>query len=149
MAIGIRLFFRKSASQQVAASTALVDCTDLSCPVAASQTLKVKFWIPFTVGATGGFKFQVVVPAGGTNFTCSLFAFDGITAAPGSQVGIVQTASAAFANAWAVAGNHMMLIEADVENGATAGTVKLQFACNSAANGITVIEGASMEVIKL
>jgi len=144
MAIGLRKFFRKAADQAVAASTTLVDCTDLAIPVAVGQKVHLRMFIPFTVGATGGFKFQLVDP-GSSNFRVSFTAIDGVTAAPGSQVSIVQAVSAAFANAWAVAGTHQMIIEGEVIV-TTAGSLKLQMACNSAANSITVLKGASIDV---
>jgi len=149
MAIGIRSFFRKSADQAVAASATLVDATDLSVPIAAGQTLKIGIYAPFTVGATGGFKFQVVVPAAGTSFLQSYVVTDGVTASPGAIISASITASASFANALAVAGTHMLQSEVEVVNGATAGDVKLQFACNSAANGITLLKGSYFDVIAL
>jgi hypothetical protein len=133
----------------VAASTALVAVTGLPVPVAAGQTVKIRYAIPFSVGATGGFKFFIDVPAGGTYFMAAFEAIDGITAAPGSQVALVQQAAANFANAWAVAGNHLMNAEVTIVNGATAGNITLQFACNSAANAITVLRGASADVVTL
>lgn len=143
MSIGNRLIFRKTADQTVTASVTPVAMTDMSVPIAANQTMHVKFWIPFTVGASGGFRFLIDVPAGGTSFLASLQAVDGVTAAPGSQVAVVQAAAAAFANAWAVAGSHYAEIHATIVNGATAGNVSLQFACNSAAGAI-VAEGGSI-----
>lgn len=149
MSIGLRTFFRKSANQQVAASTALVSCTDLTVPVAANQKISIKYVLPFSVGATGGFKFNVAVPAGGTAYMAAMFAFDGVTVAPGVQVGQVITAAADFANAWAVAGNHRCVIEVLIENGATAGNIDLKFACNSAANAINILRGATADVVTL
>lgn len=149
MSIGLRNFFKNSANQQVAASVALVAVTGLTIPVAANQTVCIKYFIPFLVGASGGFRFNVAVPAGGTSFLAAFEAIDGITASPGAQVALVQTASADFANAWAVAGNHMMVANVTVVNGATAGNITLSFACNSAANAISVLNGATADVVKL
>jgi len=149
MSIGIRNFFKNSAAQQVAASTTLVAVTGLQVPIAANQTVKIRYVIPFSVGATGGFKFFIDVPAAGTSFMAAYEAIDGVTASPGAQVALVQTAAANFANAWAVAGNHLMICEATIVNGANAGNVTLQFACNSAANAIDVLNGASAEVVRL
>jgi hypothetical protein len=149
MSIGIQTIFKNTANQPVAASTALVAVTGLTVPVAANQTVVLDYHIPFSVGATGGFRFNLAVPAGGSKYTASLFAFDGVTAAPGVQVGVVQTAAADFANAWAVAGNHMLIVKATIVNGATAGSITLQFACNTAANAINVLAGASVRVVTL
>lgn len=149
MSIGIRKIFKNAANQQVAASVALVDATGLSVPIAANQTLILRYVLPFSVGATGGFRFNVAVPAGGVSYTASMFAHDGVTAAPGSEFGNVITAAADFTNAWAVAGNHLCLIEATIVNGATAGNVTLKFACNNAANAINILNGAFVEVVVL
>lgn len=149
MSIGIRNFFKNSATQQVAASTTLVAVTGLPVPVAAGQTVCISYVIPFSVGATGGFKFFLDLPAGGTSMLASFEAIDGVTASPGAQVALVQTSAANFANAWAVAGNHLCRIDVTVVNGATAGNVTLQFACNTAANAITILNGAWADVVKL
>jgi hypothetical protein len=149
MSIGLRTFFRKSANQSVNASAALVDLADMSVPVAANQKVHFRAWVPFTVAATGGFRFKVTVPAAGTAYLVSFTAIDGVAAAPGSEVSVVQTAAADFANAWAVAGTHYLLVEGDIVNGATAGNIKIQMACNTAANGITAIAGSSIDVVTL
>lgn len=145
MSVGIRNFFRMSADVQVAASTALVT-TGLKSPIAANQSQKVRIWLPFTVGATGGIKLQVVVPAGGSLFNATIMLVDTVTPAITTAT---QNASAAFTNALAAAGQHWIAVEAFIINGATAGNVDVQIACNSAANAITALKGATMEVIKL
>jgi hypothetical protein len=149
MSIGIRNFFKNSATQAVAASTTLVAVTGLTVPVAAGQTVCIDFFLPFSVGATGGFKFNLAVPAGGTSYLAAFEAIDGVTASPGAQVALVITAAADFANAWAVAGNHYVNCKATIVNGATAGNITMQFACNSAANAITILNGAFADVVKL
>lgn len=149
MSIGIRNTYRKTADQTVTASVTPVAITDLSAPIAANQKAVVRFLIPFTVGASGGFRFVPTVPAAGTSFIATLQAVDGIAAAPGSQVAVVQTAAAAFANAWAVAGSHWVEINITVENGATAGTIGMNFACNTAAGAIIAEAGATMDVTYL
>lgn len=149
MSIGLRRFYKKAADQTVTASTALVDVTDLVAPVAANQKIKVTWWIPFSTGASGGFKLLITTPAALTNFIASLQAVDGTAAVPGSEVAVVQTAAANFANAWAVAGNHYFQIEAFIENGANAGNIGLQMACNSAAGALSALRGAWMDVVVL
>lgn len=141
--IGIRNAFFVSADVTVSASVTLVT-TGLTAPIAVNQSMKIHCWVPFTIGATGGFKFQLVVPSGGTIFLADYLVEDVVT--PAQIVSSVQTSSAAFANALAVAGTHWMYLDAFIINGATAGNVDLQFACNSAANGITVKRGSFMDV---
>lgn len=145
MAIGIRTFFQTVANLVVTNSAALVT-TGLTSPIAAGQTQRVRFWVPFTVGATGGVRAQVVVPAGGTIFIASIALYN--TVAPALTTA-TQAASAAFTNALANAGTHWLAIDATIVNGATAGNVDLQMAQNTAdALSLTVLRGATLEVIK-
>ncbi len=147
--IGNRLYFRKTADQPVAASTALVDCTDLSVPFSAGQIGRIRLVAFLTLGATGGYKFQFITPAVPVAFRNFFVVTDGVTASPGAFIPGFQAASAAFANALAVAGTHKLECEFDFENGINAGNVNLQFACNSAANSITVLAGSYFDVIKV
>lgn len=144
MAIGIRTAFQILANIVVTASVALVT-TGLTSPIAAGQTQKLRWWIPFTVGATGGVRMQVLVPAGGTIFEQTTILYDTIT--PAITTAIVN-ASTVFTNALAQAGSHWLMVEAVVVNGATAGNVDLQMACNTAANALTVLRGGYLEVVK-
>jgi hypothetical protein len=147
--LGNRLFFRKTANEAVAASTALIDCAGLSVPFTAGQIGHIRIVALFTLGATGGYKFQIITPAAPVAFRNFFVVTDGVTASPGAIIAGSQTSSAAFANALAVAGTHKLECEFDFENGVTAGNVILQFACNSAANSITVLAGAYFDVIKV
>ncbi len=144
MGIGIRSFFIRSSNLAVTSSTALVT-TGLTSPIAANQTQKLRWWLPITVGAAGGVKAQIVVPAGGVIFEATIKLFDTIT--PGLTTAI-QNASAAFGNALAQAGSHWLEIEATIVNGTTAGNVDLQMAQNSS-NGtaMTLLRGASVDVV--
>lgn len=117
----------------------------LAPPIAAGETKKIYWWVPFTVGATGGIRLQVVVPAGGTLFNVTITLNN--TVAPLVTVA-AQTASAAFTNALANAGTHWVAVEAEIVNGATAGTVDLQIAQNTSdVLSLTVLRGACAEVI--
>jgi hypothetical protein len=127
-------------------SSAALQSLGLLSPIAANQKQKIRYWIPFTVGATGGVRCQVVVPAGGTAFVASIKLFN--TVAP-SLTTATQTASAAFTNALANAGTHWLEIEVIVTNGATAGSVDLQAAQNTSdVLTLTVLAGGCAEVIK-
>jgi hypothetical protein len=141
--IGLRTCYKVAANVVVTASAALVT-TGLTSPIAASGKQKFRCWIPITVGATGGVRLQVVVPAGGTLFEVTIKLFDTIT--PGLTTAI-QAASAAFTNALAQAGSHWMEVEGYIENGVTAGNIDIQMACNTAANALTVLKGGFMEVV--
>lgn len=142
--IGIRRFFAKIADQVITSSVALVT-TGLTSPIAANQTQKLVWWVPFNVGATGGIRAQIVVPAGGTIFIASITLQN--TVAPSTTLAL-QVASAAFTNALANAGNHWLKIEATIVNGATAGNVDLQMAQNrSDALSLTVLRGGTCDVV--
>lgn len=143
MAIGIRNSIRLAANQVVTASTALVTMTGFIIPLAALQKVHCRLCLPFSLGATGGYKFQWVVPASPGNFINTYTVTDAVT--PASIVG-VQTSSAAFANPLAVAGNHFLNSELDYVNGTVAGNLELQIACNSAAGVFTALQGAFVDI---
>lgn len=142
--LGIRNFFKKTAQQVITASVALVT-TGLTIPVAANQTIKARFWVPFSVGATGGVRAQIVVPAGGTLFNATIKLFNTVT--PATTIAS-QVASAAFTNALAAAGTHWLEIEVEVVNGATAGNIDLQMAQNTSdALSLTILQGATVDTV--
>mgnify|MGYP001598572131 CR=1 FL=1 len=142
MSVGIRTIFGLSAAL-VLTSDQVLGASGLASPIAASQTQKIKCWLPFSVGATGGIQVQLVVPAGGTLFNASFRINNPVTP---STIIAVQVASAAFAAALAVAGTHWMEIEAEIVNGLTAGNVDLQIAQNTSdVLSLTLLRGAVME----
>jgi len=143
--LGIRNFFTVAADIVVTNSAALVT-TGLTSPIAANQSQKIRAWIPITVGATGGVRAQIVVPAGGVVFEATFELYN--TVAP-SLTTAEQQASAAFTNALANAGDHWLVIEAMIVNGATAGNVDIQMAQNTAdALSLTISRGGSLDVVK-
>jgi hypothetical protein len=146
MAIGLKTFFLILADIVRTSSAALVT-TGLTSPIAAGQTQKIRAWIPFTVGATGGIRLQIVVPAGGAIFNATIKLFNNV--AP-SLTTSVQAASAAFTNAIANAGTSWIEVEATVVNGATAGNVDIQMGQNTSdVLSLTILRGGSMDVTKL
>jgi hypothetical protein len=146
MAIGIKNFFIVTGNVVVTSSVALVTVGLLSA-VAAGQTQHIRAWIPLTVGATGGLRAQIVVPAAGTIFNATIKLFN--TVAP-SLTTATQAASAAFTNAAANAGTHWLEIEATIVNGVNAGSIDIQLAQNTSdVLSLTVLRGGIMEVTKL
>lgn len=128
------------ASNNTPASVGLVS------PIAANQTQHLTYWIPFSLGATGGLKAQVSVPAGGTAFIATFYLRDTVT--PGT-ITAEQTASAVFSNALAVAGNHWLEIKVTVVNGATPGNVDLLMSQNTVdVLTLTILQGGTVEVQK-
>lgn len=145
MSIGIKNVFRVAATQSVAASIVLVDATGLTINIAANTELHIRWHLTITVGAAGGVRLQVVVPAGGTSFNNDITLAN--TVAP-ATVYANQPSSAAFTNALANAGNHFIDMETHIVNGATAGVVKLQFAQNTSdATAIQLLRGSWMECV--
>jgi len=144
MAVGIRTAYIKTVSQTFTADTTLAT-VGLTSPIAAGQTQKFRAWIPINVGATGGVKALVAVPAGGALYNVSVKLFD--TVAPAMTTAMYVT-STTFTNALANAGNHWIEVEGEIVNGATAGNIDVQLACNTAANALVVLRGAEMEVTK-
>lgn len=129
------------------ASSVAPQSVGLVSPIGAGQTQKLRYWIPFNVGATGGIRAIVAVPAAGTLFLATVTLFNNV--AP-SITTSVQTASAAFTNAVANAGLSWLLIEATVVNGATAGNVDLQIAQNTSdVLTLTVKQGGFVDVTKI
>lgn len=151
MSIGIRSCNLLAANQAVSASTTLVTVTGFSFAIKTGSKVHARAWVPFTLGATGGFKFQWTPSQTPVSLLSSILVDDLTTS--GVQTvfyGGLQTSSTSFANAAAVAGNYLMMSEATlVGNASTAGTFDLQFACNSAANAITALAGAWVEWTQL
>lgn len=142
--LGLRTFYEVLANQVVASSTLVT--VGLLSPIAAGQKQKIRCWIPITVGATGGVRSQVVVPAGGVLLRVSTKLYN--TVAPSLATAISNT-GAVFNNALANAGTHWLEIEADIVNGSTAGNVDVQIGQDTTdALTLTVLRGGSMEVVK-
>lgn len=133
-----------AAQQTVAASTTLVTMTGFSLALAVGQKVHWRWFVAFTLGVTGGYKFQIVTPStgGSTVFTNCFTVTDTVT--PATIVG-TQLTTGAFANALAVAGNHFMNCEGSFLANATAGNLLFQFACNSAANSIVAQPGSFVQ----
>lgn len=145
--LGIRNFLRLAANQAVAASTTLVTATGLVFNLAIGQRIHIRLTAGFTIGATGGFKFQMT-PSQTPQYQIGQWGvIDTVT--PGI-LGKVATDGSAFANALAVAGSHFVFADFELLGHATIpGTVSFQFACNSAANSITLLQGAGLDAIFL
>lgn len=144
--IGISNRFVVAANIPVASSAVLIT-TGLSFPIAATQRVHARFHFIFSVGATGGIRSQIVVPAAVTNFINTILLWN--TVAPSVTSGS-QTSSAAFTNALANAGTHFIDMELDLENGANAGTVDLQFAQNTSdVLTLTLFRGSFAEITYL
>jgi hypothetical protein len=149
MGIGIRNIFRLAADQSVASSTALVDVTGLTAPIAVNQKMKFRLKIYITEAAgVAGIKFQIITPAATTHFVAALSIWNAVAAHLAIDNLVVQTASSAVTGTLGNAGNDYAEIEGEVVNGANAGVVKLQFAqAVSDAGATTLLQGTTMEIV--
>jgi hypothetical protein len=130
---------------QTITSSAALRTVGLSCAIAANQTIHVEAWIPFTVGATGGVRAQLVIPAAGTAYNQTIELHN--TVAPADPTAASATTNTVFTNALANAGTHWMVYTATVVNGATAGTLDLQMAQNTSdALSLVVLRGGYMTI---
>lgn len=141
---GLRKYIAQDVADTVTASTTFVS-TDLSFTAAANSKYHVRYVVPITlVGTASGIKFQVNAPASPSNYSSALTLF-----ADDNSVGLVSVISAEAAQGvtLANAGNHWALIEFDLINGSTAGTVALEFAQNVSDAGAAIVQrGAFAEV---
>lgn len=128
-------------------SSVVLQSLGLVSPIGANQKQFLKYWIPFTVGATGGIRCNIAVPAGGTIYQATFKLFNNV--AP-SLTTSMQAAAADFTNAIANAGDSFLEVELLVINGGTAGNVDIQMAQNTSdALTLTIKRGGFLEVTKM
>lgn len=129
--------------QPVVSSIVLVNVTSMVTPIAVNERRKIEISGAFTLGATGGFRFNLAVPAGGVVYNVYWKVREETTPLDFEDI---QVANADFTNASAVASNYWLTMTANIINGATAGNVQLLFAQNnSTANPITLLRGMTIE----
>jgi hypothetical protein len=145
--IGIRTVSFVPSGVTTISNTTLANVTGLTFSVLSGTTWWLRFTIPFSTGATGGAKFQVIAPA--TSVYLNTWALY-LAGTPGTLADTaVQTSSAAFSNALAAAATHYMTATCYLTTSA-AGTVGLQFAQNSSvAATLTILQGGIMEVYQM
>jgi hypothetical protein len=146
--IGIRTISLVPAGVTTISNTTLATVAGLSFPILAGSIWSLRFVIPFSTGATGGAKFQVIAPAAPTFFVLDWALYLGGT--PGTLADTaVQTSSAAFSNALAAATNHYMTANCVIQS-SVAGTIGLQFAqLTSVAAALTLLQDGYMDVVQL
>jgi hypothetical protein len=116
----------------------------LTTAIPINANMKIVAWIPLTVGATGGVRSLVVVPAGGVLLQVTTALYNTVTPSLTTF-----SANTVFTSALAAAGTHWMEITAFIVNGTTAGTVDVQLAQNTTdANTLTVLRGGFMNVTR-
>lgn len=140
---------RSSSDQAISSSTVLTDATGLS--VILEPNKKYRFYLNASFNLAGilsGYKFQIVTPTSPTNYLANIQILNGVLGTLLNAV--VHTAGSTVINAaLATTGNHMLKITGMIENGANAGTLKLQFAQNvSDSSAITLKRGSYLEVFE-
>jgi len=139
---GVRNFYN-AAADVVITSSAVLQSVGILSPIAVNEFQKIRAWVKVSVGATGGVRSLVAIPAGGTLLSVTTRLNN--TVAPSTTTSVANTV---FTNALANLGTHWLEIEAEVQNGATAGNVDIQIAQNTSdVASLTVLKGSSMDVI--
>lgn len=134
----------KAAAQSVVSSTALVDITGFVVPVAVGQVVHWELDGLFTLGATGGFRFQPTCPAGITDISSGWYSAEAVTP---TRLDFPATTQTPFTNAAAVAATYIVKAKGSFTVGATAGNFSMQFAQNnSTANAIAIVAGMTLKV---
>jgi len=135
---------------KVPADVVLIDDTLISVGlvsnIAKNQAQNFRAWIPFTLGATGGFQLQVIVPAAGVKYAVTINFYDTVG---GVLLYDAQTSSAPFGDVLTGAGTYWAEVTGYVRNGVNAGIIDIQVAQNTTdVLTATVLEGASIDVCK-
>lgn len=139
--LSIKKFFAVAANVPFT-SNVVPGTIGLTSPIAANEKQKIDAWIPISVGATGGVRSVVAVPAGGNVLHVTTVLYN-----TGAGTVIPDSGSAAFTNALANAGTHWLKIEATIQNGATAGNVDVQIAQNTSdVLTLNALSGGTMSV---
>jgi hypothetical protein len=150
MSLGIRqLFvlnqaFSKTADVAPTVVQGATSANQLSCAIAANQTMIFDAYLPLTIGAAaGGWRAQVTVPAAGTAFSATFEVIDETTNA---YIAVIKQVASAVVNGVGIAADGCIRIRGTVVNGATAGNVQIVFA-QSASNGAasTIDRGAWLQ----
>lgn len=148
LSFGTNNYHNLATDQSVTSSTAFVDITGAAASVVANGVYDFEMKLPYTAGATGDLKFQVVGPA-----NCALNAeFGTPVLTTGTWTVIAGNSSDISSGVGTTAeggGTSWVTIRGIIRNGATAGTVKAQFAQNTS-NGTatTILGGAFIRLVR-
>ena len=131
-----------TADVEVASSTTLVDVTDLTLRVGKYERINFKYNIFYNTAATPDFKYFIDTPASLTSYRVAQNGCDHAGAALASII----TAEGSAISITASGTDGCLQLTGTIENGATAGDIKFQFAQDTS-NGTatTVREGSSVQ----
>jgi len=134
----------KSGAQSVASSAVLVDETDLQLAIGKNETWVFTWTLAVVFAAAGGLRVAVVTPSGASQLITAHLVPDAIL--PGFLTTTTSGAALAFTITLGVGG--VVTVVATVVNGATAGTVKLQFAQSVSSVTNTTLQASSSLVAR-
>ena len=131
-----------TANQSVTSSTTLVDVSDLTLRIGKYERINFKYNIFYTTAATPDFKYFIDTPASLTSYRVAQNGCDHAGAALASII----TAEVSAISITASGTDGFLQLTVTIENGATAGDFKFQFAQNTSdATAAIVLEGSSVQ----
>ena len=130
------------ANQDVTSSTTLVDVSDLTIRIGKYERINFKYNIFYTTAAAGDIKYLIDTPA---SLTAYRVAQNGCDHAGAALASIITADGSAIAIT-ASGTDGCLQLTGTIENGATAGDIKFQFAQNTSdGTAATVREGSSVQ----
>ena len=130
------------ANQDVTSSTTLVDVSDLTIRIGKYERVNFKYNIFYTTAAAGDIKYLIDTPA---SLTAYRVAQNGCDHAGAALASIITAEGSAIAIT-ASGTDGCLQLTGTIENGATAGDIKFQFAQNASdSTAATVREGSSVQ----
>ena len=130
------------ANQDVTSSTTLVDVSDLTLRIGKYERINFKYNIFYTTAAAGDIKYLIDTPA---SLTAYRVAQNGCDHAGAALASIITAEGSAIAIT-ASGTDGCLQLSGTIENGATAGDIKFQFAQNTSdATAAKVLEGSSVQ----
>jgi hypothetical protein len=131
-----------TANQDVTSSTTLVDVSDLTLRIGKYERINFKYNIFYTTAAAGDIKYLIDTPA---SLTAYRVAQNGCDHAGAALASIITAEGSAIAIT-ASGTDGCLQLTGTIENGATAGDIKFQFAQNTSdGTAATVREGSSVQ----
>ena len=132
------------ASNQSTSSTTLADITDLSIAVAAGQAYHVRGVLNYTASASGeGHTISLVTPSSPTLVNIAGQSFSGGSGANQVSFPIVANGGTLVQTVSNGATRRSITLDGIFINGSNSGTLKLQFATETASTGTTTVEAGS------
>ena len=130
------------ANQDVTSSTTLVDVSDLTIRIGKYERINFKYNIFYTTAAAGDIKYLIDTPA---SLTAYRVAQNGCDHAGAALASIITAEGSAIAIT-ASGTDGCLQLTGTIENGATAGDLKFQFAQDTSNGTATIVlEGSSVQ----